>query len=92
MSTSSTTPHDTVPPCPAWCVQESGHNPEEVAEGRHVHRGPSFGDVTVYGNENLADGSIEFDAMVDADDFVVDRLRRLAADALTAADWIEAVR
>jgi len=85
--------------CPAWCL---GHYIDgEDAGGRMViHYGPDFGlgggvwlatrlDGTPF-DEGTADPTVA----VATEEYEVgpERLRKLAADALAAADWLEANR
>lgn len=77
--------------CPAWCVR-SDHAADVVDEDNPpCHYGPEFGQVGV----QLHNGKFEAAVYLDGEaSFVSDpaELRRVAADMVRSAEWIEARR
>lgn len=99
--TPATTGPNGLPVCPSWCTLPADHlaSPDEQ-EGR-VHRGPDHGVISIDWDDYEgapADqrysydvtGSEHLPAAGTASRVVAD-LRRLAADAVRAADWLEQV-
>lgn len=81
--------------CPAWC--EGGHHSDDVdvIDGSTWHSGPTFGSFNFAGITN-ADGVIRnlSAAVIDDRSWIGEysdpaHFRKLAADALAAAAWIE---
>lgn len=55
------------------------------------HEGPTFGRFSTRGNEDILGGTIWLDAFDDdGEAYTAPELRKLAADALAAAEWLEA--
>lgn len=88
------------PLCPDWCTS-NGYEHEcdtRLREGGPVtdHHGPSFGPFGCYASETFgADASLtRFVAVSDIDTVddlaTAEQLRQFAADALAAAEWLEA--
>ena len=86
------------PQCPTWCTS----NGYEHEENTHVtsadrkpvidHEGPSFGRFYVTGTEFLISEDalrIEIHDDSQGEEFTASDLRKLAADALAAAEWLE---
>ncbi|MDQ6526864.1 hypothetical protein RB608_24810 [Nocardioides sp. LHD-245] len=73
--------------CPPWCVRWD-HYAEVFVDGDSaLHYGPTFGAFTP---QALGDGLLTVDALSDeAEDLDAPSLRRLAADALAAAEWMD---
>lgn len=91
MTTTTSTPPAIV--CPGWCTTDHAVDRQYVDRGlcepTHVwHYGPHFGkhiQVGVFAEQPTA--------MLDdlrTDDGTAEELRQLAADALAAAEWLEA--
>jgi hypothetical protein len=83
--------------CPEWCTTEKrqGHDPWFGEGGElHVdHQGPDFGDY-MFGNGAQVEGTVTSEVVVSdlecKTDMTPADLRQLAADALAAAEWLEA--
>lgn len=77
----------TLTACPPWCVTSTEDHAEDDP-GHLLHRGPNFGRLTTW----RMDGDAQpYTADVsDTSDMTADELRQLAADALAAAEWLEA--
>ena len=81
--------------CPDWCRQdEFGHDPYLNADDQLEvdHAGPKFG-TYMYGCAAQVDDEVTTRVTVsdlEDRDMTPAELRRLAADALTAAEWLEA--
>lgn len=82
--------------CPEGCVDTTSHRDfdddlDDDGTGNRLHPGPTFGTVQTYlfsygdGRPTVRDATVDVEGGVDAAG-----LRRLAADALAAAEWIEA--
>jgi hypothetical protein len=86
-TSSSTTAEPTT--CPPWC-QRTDHDADEVGPGfPPVHYGPEFGAVGTQSDGFTTEAVTYFgahDAVYVSDP---DELRRIAADMVRAADWIE---
>jgi hypothetical protein len=90
--------------CPDWCrhAEQGGHDPwwdDESGRMRVDHPGPDFGPY-LWSNGEQIDGTLTAEVeMYDTRDhneigvpMSPDQLRQLAADALAAAEWLEAQR
>lgn len=89
-------------PCPSWCTVADGtskvpyHRDYEPLMGKpqtRDHTAPDFGAIDVHGSESLSSpGEVAIRWAVKMTRYPRDvaGLRALAADALAAADWIEA--
>lgn len=92
--------------CPAWCVDEHditdvvGMSVDGVDRLALEHSGPNFGPFSTGAETDVLTGEI-FGASVSYDDVVTKPLdgssdpaafRQLAAQALAAAEWLEAQR
>lgn len=82
------------PACPPWCTSTAAdHVPQDVdtLDGSKYHPGPHFGAVELAG-VTRADGSVRsFSWCCDTNgDATPANLRALAADAIAAAEWLEA--
>jgi hypothetical protein len=87
-------------PCPPWCAVATGRSEfprhlEYEADDElnwpqeRIHEGPTFGAIKVTARERLlAPGVLLFQSEISRR--AADDLRELAADALAAAEWIEA--
>lgn len=69
--------------CPSWCTTTAQEHADDDP-GRPLHRGPWFGPFQAWecGGELTAD--------INNCDLTAAGLRQLAADALAAAEWLEA--
>jgi len=70
--------------CPTWCTSDH----DAANDWPQWHYGPSFGHHLQVGEFNGVAGGLLDDC--DADDLSPAELRQLAADALVAAEWLEA--
>jgi hypothetical protein len=91
--------NDTITPtadtadCPPWC-EDLHDNEREVDRGQpRLHKGPRFGQVSTWYSEIDTFGytaTVDVDeGVLGDDDLTANELRRLSADALAAAEWIE---
>jgi hypothetical protein len=82
--------------CPSWCTDVEGHDAGQLQPGNgRVHLGPEFGPFRIFGYEDGGTGVLEVLAHIsDSREARVDltpaELRQLAADAIAAAEWLEA--
>ena len=77
--------------CPSWCVRFD-HEADEPASGTlAVHYGPDFGAFIGIMGETTADVAATL-TDDNRDDPTAAELRQLAADAVTAAEWLEALK
>ena len=84
--------------CPEWCDRPDDNRHQlDIQDGRAVvdHDGPEFGPFIKAGGMTFAEtGEVaELDIMIaDIEDrpFTPAELRQVAADALAAAEWLEA--
>lgn len=71
--------------CPDWC-QRTDHHADLVGPGNSpMHYDPGFGRVDV----RAVGDHTPFAHVVGADNLTADDLRKLAADDLAAAEWLE---
>lgn len=88
--------------CPPWCTVGDGSShyafhldyeaDDRRPQERH-HTAPSFGHVEIFGIETLADpGVVKLRTSFSVSQYARDAagLRTLAADAIAAAEWMEA--
>jgi len=92
--------------CPVWCCDSARHSVDDVmtsTDGRIIigHSGPQFGPWSAGSDTDISTGktvelSVAFDEVVlkERGYFISepDVLRRIASEALAAAEWLEANR
>jgi hypothetical protein len=85
--------------CPDWCTDKPLHRcTDDYGDGRQsrYHQGPAWGRFAIYGEEFTdSPGTVPATASLQlpndtVDELGPDDLRRIASDALAAAEWLEA--
>jgi len=87
-------------PCPSWCMLAPGHPVDSIHDGGRSsrgHGGPMFGKHLSAGADEYADtpGLLTYVIQLDAEGVNITRpseLLDLAAQAIAAAQWLEAHR
>lgn len=87
MTTTTTTTTDYQ--CPTWCARDDHFADRVDAENPPSHYAPEFGPIFI---QAFGDGPFDVQILEETIEDGATGLRRIAADALSAAEWLEANR